>query len=130
MKIQELNAYVILFNDDRILLLKRKNGLWEFPGGGVNWGEHPEKAAIREVREETSLQPEQLEFIGVTSATYEKEGNEKHSVYLVYKAKTSGGEPIMAGEHSEYRWLTVNELKLISSQLNLGLNAKEALELI
>jgi 8-oxo-dGTP pyrophosphatase MutT (NUDIX family) len=32
-----------------------RNGLWVFPGGGIKSGETPEKAAVRETREETGV---------------------------------------------------------------------------
>lgn len=121
---------MIPFRNDKVLILKRENGLWEFPGGGVEWGEAPEDCARRELREETSLETTGLTLLGITSATYEKEGNEKHSVYLVYKGKCDVGEPRITEEHKEYRWLTPNELKLISPHIELGLNAKYAIELL
>jgi 8-oxo-dGTP pyrophosphatase MutT (NUDIX family) len=41
---------------DRLLLTRRSdNGQWCLPGGGVDAGERPAEAAIREVREETGL---------------------------------------------------------------------------
>ncbi len=48
----------IIFNPDRseILLLQRKDvPIWVLPGGGIDPGERPEEAAIREVYEETGL---------------------------------------------------------------------------
>lgn len=107
-------------------MLKRKNDLWEFPGGGVDWGERPDQSAVRETKEETGLVPSNLTYLGVTSATYEKDGNEKHALYLVYKADVSNDKVTLCGEHSEYRWLTLNELRF----LKLGLNAEPVLDLL
>ena len=121
MKIQELNSYVVLFNKDKILVLKRKNGIWEFPGGGVEWGEDPQKAAARETKEETGLSAHNLSFLTVTSATYEKDGNEKHSIYVVYKGNTDTDNVQLTEEHSEYRWLNLTELKFMKG---FGLNAE------
>jgi 8-oxo-dGTP pyrophosphatase MutT (NUDIX family) len=55
LRIQELNAYLVLFHEDRLLLLRRESGFWEFPGGSIDWGEDPRDAAVREAKEETGL---------------------------------------------------------------------------
>jgi 8-oxo-dGTP diphosphatase len=122
-----MNVYVVVKNGDRFLLLRRKDGFWEFPGGGVDWGEDPEQAGKRETKEETGIEiTSPLEFLGVTSAVYEKDGNEKHSVYLVYLAETDKEEVSISGEHDEYRWLN----KLEASFLKYGLNAEPINDLI
>lgn len=126
-KIQELNTYAVLFNGKQVLVLKRKNDLWEFPGGGVDWGEHPDKTVLREVKEETGIEMRNPIFIGISSATYEKDGNEKHSIYFVYKGETTDKTvKITAEEHKEYRWLLLEELRF----LKLGLNAETVLDLL
>lgn len=127
MKVQELNVYVVLKNKDRILVLKRKDGFWEFPGGGVDWGEDPEDSAVREVKEETGIAIRRpLQFLGITSAVYEKEGNEKHSIYLVYSAETDNDQVIICGEHDEYRWLN----KMEAGFLKYGLNAEPVMSML
>ena len=48
----------ILFSEDRsqILLIKRRDvPVWVLPGGGIDLGESPETAVIREMEEETGL---------------------------------------------------------------------------
>lgn len=50
----------VVFRGNRVLITRRKNdgllgGLWEFPGGKVMSGETPERACIREIKEEVSL---------------------------------------------------------------------------
>ena len=126
MKIQELNVYVVPNNNGRILLLKRSSDLWEFPGGAVEWGESPEQAARRELSEETGLSIGPLKLLGITSATYEKDGNEKHSVYVVYSGETSSDRHSISGEHSEARWLMPHEAKF----MKFCLNAEPVLELL
>ncbi|MDD5171416.1 MAG: NUDIX hydrolase [Candidatus ainarchaeum sp.] len=118
MKIQELNVYMVLFNKDRILLLKRENGFWEFPGGGVDWGEDPRDAAIRETREETGLTAHDASFVMITSATYPKGEDEKHSVYIVYKGQTDGLDVRMSSEHVEHRWLGLSEARFMKMAMN------------
>ena len=62
---QRIGAYGILTRTDRgahELLLTRISptdygaGMWTLPGGGIDHGEHPDDAVVREVYEETSLQ--------------------------------------------------------------------------
>jgi len=120
LKIQELNSYLVLFNNDRILLLKRKEGFWEFPGGGVEWGEDPQKTAVRETSEETGITPEHVDFFTITSATYKKGENDKHSVYIVFKGNAKSNKVQLTGEHTEYRWVTPYEAKY----MQLGLNCE------
>jgi len=46
----------VLIVDDRVLLIQRRDiPVWTLPGGGVEVGEEPEQAAVREMEEETGL---------------------------------------------------------------------------
>jgi 8-oxo-dGTP pyrophosphatase MutT (NUDIX family) len=56
--IPEISAGGVVFRKNKnikILLLKNKNGLWVLPKGKIEPGETLEKAALREVSEETGL---------------------------------------------------------------------------
>lgn len=49
----------VIFNEDKtkVLLIKRRDiPVWVLPGGGIEPGEKPEDAALRESDEETSMQ--------------------------------------------------------------------------
>ena len=57
-------AVALVDADGRVLLARRPPGkamagLWEFPGGKVDAGETPERALIRELREELGIDTEQ-----------------------------------------------------------------------
>ncbi len=121
-RIQELNVYLVPVFNERVLLLRRRDSsIWEFPGGSVDWGEDPHAAAIRECREEIGLAPHSLKLLGVTSATYEKEGKEKHSVYIVYRGQLPSDKYSLGLEHEEARWVSLTELQF----MHLGLNAQD-----
>lgn len=57
---QRVAAYAVVLRDDRILLSRldpriARGELWTLPGGGLDHGEDPHVAVVREVREETGL---------------------------------------------------------------------------
>jgi 8-oxo-dGTP diphosphatase len=61
----------IVESNDKLLLVKRKKdpfkGFLSFPGGNVDLGEKVEDAVKREVREETSVDIEPTDILGVCS---------------------------------------------------------------
>ncbi len=65
-----LSIYGVAIHNDSILLCRIASdypgeGRWTLPGGGVQWGEHPEHALMREVFEETGLELGTFEFLDV-----------------------------------------------------------------
>ncbi len=126
MKIQEINVYTAVLWNGLVLCMKMPNGLWEFPGGSVDWGELPEKAAVRETKEESGLDVSDIRFLTITSATYKKNDDDKHSVYIVYTANSSSDKVTVSHEHVEYRWLKPSELRF----LKWALNAEPVVEML
>ena len=59
------NAGIIIFNrQGKLLWCKRKTGDgWQFPQGGIDVGESPEQAIIRETYEEVGLKHEKIKII-------------------------------------------------------------------
>ncbi|HEY3162914.1 MAG TPA: NUDIX domain-containing protein [Candidatus Limnocylindrales bacterium] len=96
-----LGAYSICIDDaDRILLARLSElevdvGAWTLPGGGLDFGEHPDAAAVRELREETGLDGEIDEVAGVFSHVYRGSqfaaGADLHFIGIVYRMRIVGG---------------------------------------
>lgn len=70
-----------------------RHGRWGPPGGGVEHGEHPDGAVVREVREETGVDVKVVRLLGVHTNVWHPRGGDVqiHAVNLVYEAKAVGG---------------------------------------
>lgn len=47
---------LILDDEKRFLMILENNGLWEMPGGGLDFGESPHDCLTREIKEEMDLE--------------------------------------------------------------------------
>ncbi len=85
-----------LFDEDGRVLLQRRGDCnkWGFPGGAIELGETPEKAAVREFREETGLDIKVSDLIGIYTDCDQKlpNGDRFQSILIVYRAETVGGQ--------------------------------------
>ena len=106
---------VVVDNKDRVLLVKRsvepKKGFWCLPGGFMELGETPEKAALRELKEETGLAGKIDMLLGVLanpSALY-------HTVLMVgYLVKSYSGNLIAGDDANDAAYFYYNELPEIA----------------
>ncbi|WP_298439328.1 NUDIX hydrolase [Geobacter sp.] len=81
---------IIIETEGGIVLIERKNEPrgWALPGGFVDYGETLEAAAIREAREETSLEVSNLRLLGCYSDP--ARDPRQHNISVVFIAKASG----------------------------------------
>lgn len=66
-------------------------GKWTLPGGGVDFGESPAAAVVREVHEETGGTVTTAELLGVHDNVYgSNDGIQRHGIRLLYTATVRG----------------------------------------
>jgi 8-oxo-dGTP diphosphatase len=104
---------IIIELDGGIVLIDRRNEPfgWALPGGFVDYGESLESAAVREAREETSLEISNLRLLGC----YSDPGRDvrMHTISTVFIA-TASGTPRAADDALE---LAIFKLDSLPEQL-------------
>jgi 8-oxo-dGTP diphosphatase len=97
----------------RVLLGRRAfdpgKGLWDLPGGFLHEDEHPLDALRREIREETALEIEPLEFLGFWLEPYDG----RTLLCLAWTARALG-EPRPGDDLAELRWFGPDQLPAAS----------------
>lgn len=111
---------VLVFNNNKVLLVLRGHspakGMWSLPGGSIKLGEHSEKAAEREVFEETSIVVKAKESIN-TFDVIERDSSGVilyHYVIIDYIASFIRGYPCPNDDALEAGWFSAQELNKLS----------------
>ncbi|MFW3147008.1 MAG: (deoxy)nucleoside triphosphate pyrophosphohydrolase [Thermoplasmatota archaeon] len=105
----------VILKDGRILIAQRlpdsrfEPSKWEFPGGKVDFGEHPEEALKRELREELGIDIEVGALYHLASHVYFRNGLERHVVILFYLCKITNGTPAPL-DCQDLKWTSRSEL--------------------
>lgn len=122
---------IIIEIDSGIVLIERKNPPfgWALPGGFVDYGESLESAAIREAKEETSLEISELLLLGCYSDPLRDD--RMHTISTVFIA-TGSGIPQAADDAASLKVFPIDKLpaslcfdhgKILSDYLKLNRQA-------
>lgn len=103
---------IVVYNQ-KVLLMKRARpssdglGYWELPGGGLEYGETPNQALIRELKEETGLSIDVVK----PAYTFTKIRTGYQTVGIGYLSIAKDDQVILSNEHTDYLWCEINNLK-------------------
>lgn len=97
----------------RVLLLRKARGLfgegkWNAPGGKMQPKELPEKAAVRETREETGLRISKVTFLGILNFYLGDSKDLDQTVFVFSSNKFTG--TLRGGREGELKWCPVAQL--------------------
>lgn len=115
-----VGVYGVLFNKDGVLLVRHpKLKSFGLPGGGVEIGENIKTSLIRELKEETGLEIEVGKLMAVMEDYFTYEGEDAHSIMIVYEIKRKGGKILSRGNQDdtgEVKFVNLKKLDEKSTQ--------------
>lgn len=111
------------------LLLKRApyekySGIWQMVTGAINDGEKAFETAIREIKEETDLNPEKFWVVPNVNSFYDHK-NDVICEVPVFAAQVKRKVSVkISDEHSEYKWVNLEEAKKLLAWKGQRLSAE------
>jgi ADP-ribose pyrophosphatase YjhB (NUDIX family) len=113
-QVMRVGVYGVAMNEGKVLLIKQKTGpftgLYDFPGGGLEFGESVEQALRREFMEEIAMEFQSLKFIDNLTATVEVPGaasDQPYSFYqigMIYQVEGCRQAQAQSRGHLEHFW--------------------------
>ena len=115
-------AYAVVERRGKLLLTHWRRGHlhgWTLPGGGLESGEDPRDAVVREVLEETGPEARVGKLLGVDSRVMVRDEvpdgiePELHTIRIVYRASVKEGQlqHEIDGSSDEARWVPLREIR-------------------
>lgn len=121
---KHLISYFALVDGNHILLVDHINAeLWLPTGGHVEVGEHPRTTALREAKEELSLDGEFFIdhplFLTITETVGKTAGHTDVSIWYVLRGNRSANLEFDASEFHSVRWFHKSEVPLDRTDMHM-----------
>ena len=109
----KVGADAAIFNESgEILLMERADGSgWCLPCGWVEPNEKPVESVIREAREETGLEIEVKQLVGVFTRMPSGKNGPHTMIAIVHLCEVIGGELTISHEGSALRYWSIDEVQ-------------------
>lgn len=116
---------ILPIKDGKVLLSKRAiepyKGAFDIIGGFLEYGEDPRDGIKREVKEETGLDVEPTEILGIYMDEYGEGGDSTLNIHYIGEVK--GGKMKAQEDVASLHWVSINEVPMEGFQ-----NIKDALK--
>ncbi len=127
-----VGAYALCLDDAGRILLCRiapsvlPGQVWTLPGGGLEFGESPASAVLRELAEESGYTGEVTGLLDVSDHLFSDAGDDSrmHAIRVVYRVTITGGElrDEIDGSTDTCAWFSLEE----TASMHLGELARRA----
>jgi 8-oxo-dGTP diphosphatase len=106
------SVFVVRWPGPSVLFARRRiapyRGWWDIPGGYVEFAELPEAAAVRELREETGLEVQLTELVGIWPGTYRRRQGVDRTLNHYYLGEAVGGVARAGDDVSAVDWFPMD----------------------
>lgn len=131
---REVSAGGVVFNADKILLLRKFNGSWVLPKGHVKYGEHISDTALREVKEEGGVDAVLGEYIDSISYQYfnfrKMRKSHKTVHWFTMFSDNYNCKPLQAEGFNEAKYISYDKALDILLHKNERMIIQKAMEII
>lgn len=91
-----------ILNEGKFLIMhKKENGVWELPGGRMEFGEAAEDTIVREIAEETGLKIKPVRLLD----TWNYIARDYQITGIIYLCEIISGEVTLSEEHDRFEWV-------------------------
>lgn len=115
----KLDTRAAIFDGDRILLVRERNGTWSLPGGWVDVTESVKSNTVKEVKEEAGLDVEPVRLIAVHDRNRHNPPPYAYGVCKVFVlCRVTGGSFRPNIETTCSQYFTVDNLPMLAEEKN------------